>query len=298
MNEGNNLSNDYEWDGWRRADAIRIQVTGRPLAATRQPSVTGHRRRDDGRWVMVTMVTEEARQELKKLRQKGTVQDYLTEFQRLSAYLGYNDITLCDMFYDHLSMEVKHSMLAQSFDPAGTTTFNELAERALLIDKHIQQFAKTEKPKNNPSPSTSTAKTTTTTTTQTTTAKTLLSKGDRVFTIGTDGRATRGQVTKIAKNAKGFNAPWVKWDGQNDEVKMTFDSLKKDTRPAPTPGTSKGPGPMDLDSAGKGKSVITCNRCQGKGHMAKDCPSKPMSGYEASVEKVDSEEEESEKDDA
>ncbi|KAG8709340.1 hypothetical protein FRC09_000728 [Ceratobasidium sp. 395] len=47
------------------------------------------------------------RHDLKKLCQKGTVQDYLTEFQRLSAYLGYNDITLRDLFYDNLSMEVK-----------------------------------------------------------------------------------------------------------------------------------------------------------------------------------------------
>ncbi|KAG8723307.1 hypothetical protein FRC09_003859 [Ceratobasidium sp. 395] len=83
------------------------------------------------------------------------------------------------------------------------------------------------------------------------------------------------------------------------EVKMTFDSLKKDTRPVPSaPSDPKGPGPMDVDSAGKGKSVMICNRCQGKGHMAKDCPSRPMSGYEASVEKVESESEESEKEDA
>ncbi|KAG8786825.1 hypothetical protein FRC12_016213, partial [Ceratobasidium sp. 428] len=76
-----------------------------------------------------------------------------------------------------------------------------------------------------------------------------VAKGNRVFTIGTDGRATHGKVTKITKNAKGFNAPWVKWDGQDSEVEMTFDSLKKDTRPAPsTPSDPKGPGPMDIDT--------------------------------------------------
>ncbi|KAG8703939.1 hypothetical protein FRC09_003862, partial [Ceratobasidium sp. 395] len=93
--------------------------------------------------------------------------------------------------------------------------------------------------------------------------KATVAKGDRVFTIGTDGRATHGKVTKITKNAKGFNAPWVKWDGQDSEVEMTFDSLKKDTRPAPsTPSDPKGPGPMDIDTvlgpidAGDKKSTI------------------------------------------
>ncbi|KAG8715764.1 hypothetical protein FRC09_016336 [Ceratobasidium sp. 395] len=206
------------------------------------------------------------RQELKKLRQKGTVQDYLIEFQRLLVYLGYNNITLHDMFYDHLSMEVKQSMLAQSFDPAGVTTFNQVAERALLIDMHIQQFAKVEKPKHASSPcATTTAHTTTTTTTQATTTKTLLSKGDQVFTIGTDGRATCGKVTKIAENAKGFNAPWVKRAGQEGKVKMTFNSLKKDTWPAPsTPSDPKGPGPMDIDSAGKGKVAALAPSASGE----------------------------------
>ena len=49
---------------------------------------------------------------------------------------------------------------------------------------------------------------------------------------------------------------------------------------------------MDLDGAGKGKAGITCNRCGGKGHFARDCPSKPMSGFEAKVEPIELDEEE------
>jgi DnaJ-class molecular chaperone len=41
---------------------------------------------------------------------------------------------------------------------------------------------------------------------------------------------------------------------------------------------------MDVDSAGKGKTVPTCNICGGRGHFAKVCPSCATSGYEATVE--------------
>ncbi|KAF8756060.1 hypothetical protein RHS01_04904 [Rhizoctonia solani] len=79
--------------------------------------------------------------------------------------------------------------------------------------------------------------------------------------------------------------------GHNDPIP----SLKKDERPAaaapvktiiaPTPIlalNSKGPGPMDLD--GRGFSNLTCHVCSGKGHFARSCPSKPMSGHVANVE--------------
>ena len=57
---------------------------------------------------------------------------------------------------------------------------------------------------------------------------------------------------------------------------------------APNPATlakGKGPGPMELDGQNR-LANITCNQCGGKGHLAKDCPLKPLSGYEAKIEEV------------
>ncbi|KAF8751600.1 hypothetical protein RHS01_08305 [Rhizoctonia solani] len=85
----------------------------------------------------------------------------------------------------------------------------------------------------------------------------------------------------------------VEW--QSKDTMIPFPSLKKDKRPAaaapvkpiiaPTPvlaSSSKGPGPMDLD--GRGFANLTCHVCGGKGHFARNCPSKPMSGHVANVE--------------
>jgi hypothetical protein len=51
---------------------------------------------------------------------------------------------------------------------------------------------------------------------------------------------------------------------------------------------------MDIDNAGKGKNTPLCNICGGKGHFAKVCPSKGMSGYGAEVKEEKEEEVESE----
>ncbi|KAG8793355.1 hypothetical protein FRC12_002949 [Ceratobasidium sp. 428] len=91
---------------------------------------------------------------------------------------------------------------------------------------------------------------------------------------------------------------------------MPFPALKRDTRagntsntgtnripPPPPTRDTRGPGPMDLDADGKGKGSMYCKNCKGKGHFAKDCPSKPMSGFAAEVKEPKSDEEEL-KDDA
>ncbi|KAG8781393.1 hypothetical protein FRC12_021942 [Ceratobasidium sp. 428] len=91
---------------------------------------------------------------------------------------------------------------------------------------------------------------------------------------------------------------------------MPFPALKRDTRtgntsnfgtnrvpPPPPTKDTRGPGPMDLDANGKGKGSLYCNNCKGKGHFAKDCPSKLMSGFAAEVKEPKSDEEEL-KDDA
>ncbi|QRV84564.1 Zinc finger, CCHC-type [Ceratobasidium sp. AG-Ba] len=113
--------------------------------------------------------------------------------------------------------------------------------------------------------------------------------------IGTDGRAVKGKIESIGRNNRGQIVPNVKWAGQNSTVQVPFPALKKDNRPstgtsrAPPPppalAKGKGPGPMELDGERR-NGGITCLRCQGKGHMARDCPSKPISGFEAQIEEV------------
>ncbi|GAB1527154.1 hypothetical protein RhiTH_010329 [Rhizoctonia solani] len=106
--------------------------------------------------------------------------------------------------------------------------------------------------------------------------------------------AKKGAITSIVRTTSG-NMPNVRWNGESRDTMIPFPSLKKDKCPAaaapvksiiaPVPvlaSNSKGPGPMDLD--GKGFANITCHVCGGKGHFARNCPSKPMSGHVANVE--------------
>ncbi|QRV82902.1 Retrotransposon gag protein [Ceratobasidium sp. AG-Ba] len=222
--------------------------------------------------------------------QKSSVQDYVTEFQSLAAYVNYDDLALRDMFYEGLKDEIKMAMLSQLFNVKDNATTGQMVvDRALLIDQHLEQFAGRSIFENK-NPSTSNNRTTTTAQT-----REKLSSGDAVYMIGTDGRAVKGKIESIGRNSRGQVVPNVKWTGQSSTVQVPFPALKKDDRP--TSGTSrvpppppalakgKGPGPMELDGE-KRTGGITCLRCQGKGHMARDCPSKPISGYEAKIEEV------------
>ncbi|KAF8756451.1 hypothetical protein RHS01_04608 [Rhizoctonia solani] len=125
--------------------------------------------------------------------------------------------------------------------------------------------------------------------------RTRLNVGDNVYMIDpTTRRAKKGAITSIVCTTSG-NMPNVRWNGETKDTMIPFPSLKKDERPAaaapvkpivaPTPvlaSSSKGPGPMDLD--GRGFANLTCHVCGGKGHFARNCPSKPMSGHVANIE--------------
>uniref|UniRef100_A0A183CRY3 KOW domain-containing protein n=1 Tax=Globodera pallida TaxID=36090 RepID=A0A183CRY3_GLOPA len=55
-------------------------------------------------------------------------------------------------------------------------------------------------------------------TTGATAQKTEFKEGDKVYTMGPKG-ATRGQISKIGKNKKGFKIPTIKWeDGSESEL--------------------------------------------------------------------------------
>ncbi|QRV83052.1 Retrotransposon gag protein [Ceratobasidium sp. AG-Ba] len=231
-----------------------------------------------------------ALKKLKSLKQKSSVQDYVTEFQSLAAYVNYDDLALRDMFYEGLKDKIKMTMLSQLFDVKDNATTGQMVvDRALLIDQHLEQFAGRSifENKNSSAPNNR----------ATTTAPTCekLSSGDAVYMIGTDGRAVKGKIESIGRNSRGQVVPNVKWTGQSSTVQVPFPALKKDDRPTagtsrvppPPPGLAKGkgPGPMELDGE-KRMGGITCLCCQGKGHMARDCPSKPISRYEAKIEEV------------
>jgi hypothetical protein len=199
-----------------------------------------------------------------------------------SASLGYNDVVLCDMFYNGLSQEIRKDMLAQAFEPAGTTTFLEIGEHALHID-HCCQLHKHEKSKSSSNvltnKTTSFAPSLNASSNQTTRDR--LSKGDNVYMLQADGKAKKGKITDIGKNSKGIATPSVTWNGENSPVQIPFNSIRCNNRPAPAPSLfaqlpsppkdPKGPGPMDIDAAG-GKAKITHHVCRGKGHFAKECP--------------------------
>ncbi|QRV93541.1 Retrotransposon gag protein [Ceratobasidium sp. AG-Ba] len=232
-----------------------------------------------------------ALKKLKSLKQKSSVQDYVTEFQSLAAYVNYDDLALRDMFYEGLKDEIKMAMLSQLFDVKDNTTTGQMVvDRALLIDQHLEQFSgRSIFDNKNSSNSNNRAAA------PPNTAREKLSSGDAVYMIGTDGRAVKGKIESIGRNNRGQIVPNVKWAGQNSTVQVPFPALKKDDRPstgtsrAPPPppalAKGKGPGPMELDGERR-SGGITCLRCQGKGHMARDCPSKPISGFKAQIEEV------------
>ncbi|QRV82689.1 hypothetical protein RhiJN_10704 [Ceratobasidium sp. AG-Ba] len=220
---------------------------------------------------------------------KSSVQDYVTEFQALAAYVNYNDLALQDMFYEGLKDEIKMAMLSQLFDVKDNATTGQMVvDCALLIDQHLEQFAAQSIFENKNLSASNRAPTTAPT-------REKLSSGDAVYMIGTDGRAVKGKIESIGCNSRGQVVPNVKWTGQSATVQVPFPALKKDDQPTsgascippPPPGLAKGkgPGPMELDGEKRTGGII-CLCCQGKGHMARNCPSKPISGYEAKIEEV------------
>jgi hypothetical protein len=208
------------------------------------------------------------------------------------------------MFYDGLKENIKDAMLSQNFDPH-TSTFTELTNRALQIDARLEAYKPARSSiTSHVTPTKSSSNTNAAPTGSTPSSRTsqdCLNKGDPVFMIGADGKAKKGVITSIGKNTRGFATPTVQWNGSSETVSIPFSSIKRDNKPAATVAAPKvdhkGPAPMDVDSAGKGKTVPTCNICGGRGHFAKVCPSRATSGYEATIEE-EVEEVESGKEDA
>ncbi|QRV77354.1 Retrotransposon gag protein [Ceratobasidium sp. AG-Ba] len=241
-------------------------------------------------WIQPHMEHDVLRQALPWLHNKSLVQDYVTEFQSLVAYVNYDDLALHDMFYEGLKDEIKMAMLSQLFDVKDNTTTGQMVvDRALLINQHLEQFAGRSIFENKNSPSSNNRAATAVP------ACEKLSSGNAVYMIGTDGRAVKGKIESIGRTSRGQMVPNVKWTSQNATVQVPFPALKKDDRrtlgtsrappPPPVLAKGKGPGPMELDGE-KRTGGIVCLHCQGKGHMARDCPSKPISGYEAKIEEI------------
>ncbi|CEL62896.1 hypothetical protein RSOLAG1IB_12595 [Rhizoctonia solani AG-1 IB] len=237
---------------------------------------------------------EKYRLKWNNLKQTKSVQEYIKDFQQYSVVLNYSDAILRDKFYD-----------AQ-----------QVYDKAEEIDNHLEAYKSTT-PAHSTSHSSSTSSSTARASSSNSnsnsslTPRTRLSIGDPVYMIDpTTRRAKKGVIESIGRGPQG-NMPNVKWSGENKAVQIPFPSLKKDEKPilnsAPAPVSkpdNKGPGPMDLD--GRGIGSVTCNNCGGKGHFARACPSKAMSGHVAEVKEwtwnrpneaklieVDSDEEES-----
>ncbi|QRW06299.1 Retrotransposon gag protein [Ceratobasidium sp. AG-Ba] len=164
-----------------------------------------------------------ALKKLKTLKQKSSVQDYVTEFQSLAAYVNYDDLALRDMFYEGLKDEIKMAMLSQLFGVKDNATTGQMVvDRALLIDQHLEQFSGRSIFETK---STSSSKDRAPASTNNTREK--LSTGDAVYMIGTDGRAVKGKIESIGRNNRGQVVPNVKWAGQNSTVQVPFPALKK-----------------------------------------------------------------------
>ncbi|QRW10465.1 Retrotransposon gag protein [Ceratobasidium sp. AG-Ba] len=116
--------------------------------------------------------------------------------------------------------------------------------------------------------------------------------------ISFGGKKTSNSSTKtssVAKTVTTSSSSTQERFSKNDCVYMIGTD---DTKPATVPPPKRDPDAMDLDNAGKGKKVVICNKCGGKGHWANQCPSKDISGYEAFVEDPDTSDEESGKEGA
>ncbi|KDN41647.1 hypothetical protein RSAG8_07325, partial [Rhizoctonia solani AG-8 WAC10335] len=207
---------------------------------------------------------------LPNLVQTKTFQEYHKDFQTYFQGLSYNDDALCNMLYDGISIKIKRMMVAQNFDHS-TIMSNTLAAKALEIKSHQEPFNL----QNKSSSSHMTGKSTLKSDSKLSTATlgvpgNKLSVGDYVYVVQ-DGKAVKGNITKVGKNNKGKEAPTVQWnDGTTSFTK--FKSLKLDnfpsepssssyTPPAPSKAStsSSGPAPMDLDTAGSSKKLLICH---------------------------------------
>ncbi|KDN33947.1 hypothetical protein RSAG8_12958, partial [Rhizoctonia solani AG-8 WAC10335] len=257
-----------EWlDPYQEQDV----VLGSPVAWLH--NVTDFWTEFNSRW-NVQNKKENNRGKLRQLTQTKSVQEYHKDFQTYSQGLGYNDISLRDMFYDGLAIKIKEIMVLQDYDHT-MVTFAELAARAMLIESRLDAFKAQNK---TASTSKSEGKSSTASSGS---PGTKLTVGDDVYMMK-DNKVVKGKITKMGKNSKGKSTPTVKWDDSTtSDVK--FKALKKDnypssTSPNPVPpskpsSSSQGPGPMDLDSAEASKSN-KCFNCRGRGHIAAKCPSK------------------------
>ncbi|KAG8734843.1 Retrotransposon-derived protein peg10 [Ceratobasidium sp. 414] len=207
------------------------------------------------------------REKLLKLHQTtGSVQEYLTKFYAYLNLLGYGDTELCDRFYHGLHDKVKKLFSYQNFKHT-SATFVQLVQHALTVDKHLLSI--------NTYRNTSHASTSKATASQP--QKTAQAAGtpgpsyerfnanDAVFMRGADRKIVRGTIKSIGRNTGGKAVPNVQWEGTTNTVQIPFKDLQKNTRVSSAPPAAgpvmvtplkdnKGPAPMDLDSAGKGKS--------------------------------------------
>ncbi|KAF8756119.1 Retrotransposon gag protein [Rhizoctonia solani] len=236
-----------------------------------------------------TNCDEKYHQKWNNLRQKASVQEYTQEFQQYSVSLGYSDKTLRDKYYNGLKNDIKDIMLSTMFQWCCATA-QQVYDKAEEIANHIKSTCLS-----NPSVSTACVNSTAvpTSTSSPTPTCTCLNVGDNVYMIDpTTCCAKKGAITSIICTTSG-NMQML-GGMENQGYYDSLPSLKKDERPAaaapvkpiiaPVPvlaSNSKGPGPMDLD--GRGFANLTCHVCGGKGHFARNCPSKPMSGHVANV---------------
>jgi hypothetical protein len=78
-----------------------------------------------------------AEMELRKIRQRRTVQEYVTEFERLQAYVAWGDAATNAQFFDGLKQELKTELLMRH-DAVNRDTFAKQRALALLIDTKLQ----------------------------------------------------------------------------------------------------------------------------------------------------------------
>ena len=76
---------------------------------------------------------------MRSLIQTGGVQEYYKDFQTYSQGLGYNNVSLRDMFYNGLMIKIKEMMVSQNYDHT-SHTYEEVATKALEIESQLDAF--------------------------------------------------------------------------------------------------------------------------------------------------------------